>query len=147
APPGFRRLLPLAVAAAVFAFLPATTQARVGASARADASSQVWGLGLDRHSLHHVGDGLAKRAKSAGVNTLLVDGRHLTKRQWRKARHLAKRYGLRQIVLPRHATTSVRRGQAACAKARRRHPGALCTLRAASLASARKLASSPRVDL
>jgi len=147
APQSFHRLLPLAVVAAVFAVSPAPTQARVGAGAQVNTPSQVWGLGLDRRSIHHVGDGLASRARSAGMNTLLVDGRGLGKRQWRKVRHLAKRYGFRQIVLPRRSTTSVRRAEAACAKARRKHPNAPCTLRAASLASARMLAASSQVDL
>lgn len=51
------------------------------------------------------------------------------------------------MLLPRSASRSIKRGKAACERAKRRHRNKLCVLRANSLVTARRLATSPSVDV
>ena len=121
----------------------APAAARVDLGAQHIASpTELWVIGVDRHNVAALTDRFALRARRARVNALVIDWRGLTRRQSKRVQRLVKRFGFRAIVLP-HATTM----SSSCAAGRQTDSTALCTLRAGSLSSARRLASSPNVDL
>ena len=121
----------------------APAAARVDLGAQHVASpTELWVIGVDRHNVAALTDRFALRARRARVNALVIDRRGLTRRQSTRVQRLVKRFGFRAIVLPRATTMS-----SSCAAGRQTDSTALCTLRAGSLSSARRLASSPNVDL
>jgi hypothetical protein len=123
----------------------APPQASVGVSAGHTATRpQLWGVGLGHRTLGRLSDRTARRAQGAHVNALLINGRHLSKRQWRRVWALGRRYRFQVIALPAAATASKRGARKACAKARRRHKS--CTILARTLSRSRTLASVARVD-
>ena len=85
--------------------------------------------------------------RDAGVNVMLVDKRGVSRAEGTRVAQLSTRFGFREVTLPRKLTRSRRAGRAFCARAKRRHAGNTCTLRAASLRTAGQLASSGNVDL
>ena len=114
---------------------------------RLPASQQVWALGLGRKTLGLLNDATARRTRRARLNTILLDVRKFDTRQWRRARRLQRRFHFRVLALPFASTRSVKAGEQQCATAHRRSAAKVCMLLADSLDSARRLSSSPEVDL
>ena len=143
AAPRRRRYRLVVLAAFLVGLSAAPAAARVDLRVQHVASpTELWVIGVDRHNVGALTDHFALRARRARVNALVIDKRGLTRRQSKRVRRLAKRFGFRAIALPRTATMS-----ASCSPGNQSDPKALCTLRADSLSTARRLADTPYVDL
>ena len=139
-----RHLLVVVAVMSVFSDRP-LAQARVDSSRRQTAPTALWAIEVNRSNLGTLSDRLAGQAHGH-VNALLVNNCRLKKRQRQRLNRLVKRFGFAKILLPHASIRSVRRAEAICLKFKKRHPTSLCTLRAGSLTTAHRLASSPSVD-
>jgi hypothetical protein len=136
-------LLPALLVAAAVTIGPASARS----DARRAATAQTWAVGISRANLALLSDPVARRARAAGLDTLLVDRARLSNRQWRRVQRLVNLFHFRRITRPHAAIASVKRGAKDCSAAKRRYPKRRCTLVADSLDSALRLAMSPHVDL
>src|SRR5919198_3674319 len=99
APTGRRAVLLFAVALAVGAAAPASSQADTVSSRKA-----VWALEVTPHFASSIRRRRVARAKNHGINALALN-RHLSRRQERRARSLARRFDLRVFALRRRPCT------------------------------------------
>jgi chitodextrinase len=143
-----RIVLVALVAAALLGVFSGTSSARVdfGRADAQPASFDLWAVEVNARNVAMLRDRLAERARKAGLNTVLIDERQLTKRQWVRVTRLVKHFGFRAVFLGR-AVKTTNGAEAACKRMKQRDHAKLCALVAPSWGAATKLAAAPDLDV
>src|SRR4051794_12680854 len=89
-----RHILPVFLAGSIVALTAAPAQALIGRDSsglHANLPQKLWALEVDHSNIRLFGKGVAQRARRARANTLLVDGRRLSKGEWSRVHQLQRR--------------------------------------------------------
>jgi chitodextrinase len=149
AAPRVGRIVLVALTAAVLlGVLSGTSSARVdfGRADAQPASFDLWAVEVNARNVGVLRDKLAERARKAGLNTVLIDERQLSKRQWVRVTRLVKHFGFRAVFLGRAVKTTTG-AESACKRMKQRDHAKLCALVAPTWGAAAKLAAAPDLDV
>jgi hypothetical protein len=112
--------------------------------------NETWAVSVGHLEVADLSRSLLGRLRRNGINTLVIDPDGIATRKLNRVRQDGERLGftvLTPISSPRLGLYGPRGAAAAICKAEKaRHPGRLCSV-AASLATARRLAQEPNVDV
>ncbi len=131
------------------AFVVATSgpaNARMDFSSRADSAPEIWGVEVNGKSVGLLDDKIARRARAAGLNAVLINDATLNTRKWKRVTALVKQYHFKPIFLAGGVNTP-RRAESVCTRAKQRDPAKLCALLARTLRGASQLAAAPSLDM
>jgi chitodextrinase len=149
AAPRVSRIVLVALSAAALLAVssgPASARVDFGRADAQPASFDLWAVEVNSRNVAMLRDRLAERARQAGLNTVLIDERQLTKRQWVRVTRLVKHFGFRAVFLGR-AVKTTNGAESACKRMKQRDHAKLCALVAPTWGAATKLAAAPDLDV